>query len=241
MKHYILPLLFALIVSTNCRERTSDDSGRNLALFAIASTCPVPVDAPSIGGAKRTIYDFSNCNPTGPLGLNGFIGRNVTAGVTGSSAESQIISLGDFKSGTEKKVNLEVTFLLNDASGTLDVKGNANELGVGPGFRIDQTTIKAFSEENSTGTAFGTGTAPSTPVNTEKTYCLEIHAESSNAHIIGWSKSCLEVTNRGSYDFDQDVTSSNPGSKIAFVLNKATLKRVIVSEKIGTAGSLMTP
>lgn len=238
----IIWLIFALFMVFSCAERNKSDSSDQIAtgLLFILNSCPGVSQVSSIGATSRTAYVFTGCTTTN---VNGFTSENISisGGVAGSSANSKMASIGTF--GTEK-VNIEVTFTLNTPGGYLDVLGLGVASGAGisaPGFRISESNIKYFASGGSA-TAIGTGSTPQTPLNTQKTYCLEFHKE-NGAHLFGWSKSCAEVTNRTSYDFDQEnIITSTSGNNIGFVLNGATLKSIIVSTgAIGTAGSLVSP
>ena len=237
----ILSMLGILLFSLSCAERKkTEDNSANILLF-LSQTCgTVPVSTTAIGEASRTSLDFSNCNY--PSALPGFVVQNISSGLSGSSSASKMASIGTYGKDNEK-VNLEVTFRLTTDSSNLDVLALGSGEGInvsGHGFRITKDTIKTLNSQGLEGAFVNKPASVSTPVGTEKTYCLEIHKEGSGAHIFGWTQACSGVT-RGTYDFDQeDVAPSPAGGKIALVLNKAILTRLIISNgAIGTSGSLL--
>ncbi len=246
MKIYILILLFTF---TQCSElfnkSSSDDSQRNAAAaFLVLSQSGgcTQSSVNTIGSTTRTEYNFSGANCATGLAAIGFVGENLSAGLTGSSTSSRVASLTSFATSGEKKMNIEVTYTINNSSGYLDVIGNASVAGTvatGPAFRIKSNTIGIVSSLG-VESAIGTGTVPSSPVGTEKTICLEIHEE-NGAHMFGWNSACASVANRATYDFDQEsVVTTNPGSQVGFVLNNATLKKIIVSRgAIGSSGQIL--
>ena len=231
-------LFFLILIGCSESKKNDSNSVAALALLSASSNCPAGTSVTSIGGSTRTQFDFTNCNPSG-LPVVGFLSENLTTGLVGTGTNSRMVSLSDYKSSGSKKINMEVTFLINSASGYLDVIGNGSVSGTaitGPGFRITQSSISLITSTG--GTDALTGTVPS-PGAIETTYCLEIHAEGAGAHMFGWPSSCSSVTNFGTYSFEkEDVTTANPGSRIGFVLNNATLKKLIVSQSLGTAGSI---
>ena len=238
-----IPLLILLTIFFQCAERKKSNSNSSLLggllLLQNSSPCPGVASATAIGSVSRTEYSFTSCN-SGTV--TGFTSENISAssGITGTTANSRLASIATF--GTEK-VNIEVTFTLNSSGGYLDVIGlglSSSASISGPGYRVSESGIKYFSL-GGTPTAIATGVTPSTALNTQKTYCLELHKE-NGAHLFGWSKACAEVTNRASYEFDQEsITTSTPGNNIGFVLSGSTLKKIIVSTgAIGTSGSLVS-
>ncbi|MDX1961275.1 MAG: hypothetical protein SFU98_22090 [Leptospiraceae bacterium] len=245
----LLTLLFVLFTFVNCPEKKpNNNQGRIAAYGLFAIQCPV-TQAPAIGSSSRTAIFFSNgCTPFA-MGFSGLSATNVTAenniGATGTSTNSSIITNGDYKSGSEKKVNIEVTFQINADDGYIDVSGNATPSGtkpVGPTFRIKTTTMTAVNNSG-VESAFTKGTVPQAGRNVQRVYCLEIHEESGAAHLFGWSKACnaLSSTERGSYEFEiPSFSSTNPGSRVGFILNKSSLRNVIISGQIGTAGRLLS-
>ncbi|MCB1178533.1 MAG: hypothetical protein KDK36_13185 [Leptospiraceae bacterium] len=239
--------LIILLFFYNCSElfTKSDNSEeqRNNAILGylvISQGGCTSQSAASIGSTQRTEYTFtgSNCN-TSSLPAIGFTGENVSPGLIGTSTASKLASSGSFTLSGEKKMNIEVTYTINSSSGYLDVVGNASVSGstaTGPTFRIKSSTISIITS-GGVETAIGTGSPPSSPVGTEKTICLEFHEE-NGAHMFGWNSACSAISNRSSYDFDQEaVSTTNPGSSIGFILNNVTLKKIIVSKgAIGNAG-----
>lgn len=236
----ILKTSFLLFFLLSCAERKKSDNNQELigALLFLQGQCPSPTPVASIGAATRVELNFAGCTSTS---LNGFVTENLSlsGGIRGTGSNSRLASLGTYG---DKKVNIEVTFTLNSAGASLDVIGlglSSSASISGPGLRISESTIVPFNHAGTTDTF--TGTAPVTPLNTEKTYCLELHNESPDVHAFGWAKSCAELTDaeKGSYPFDKEIPSSFPGKNIGFVLNNSTIKKIIVSTgNIGTSGSL---
>lgn len=243
--HFLILLLTFVQCSELFNKSSSDNSKRNAAagflLLSQSGGC-TQASVNTIGSTTRTEYNFSGVNCVSGLATIGFVGENLQPGLSGTSTSSRLASLTSFATSGGKKMNIEVTYTINSSSGYLDVIGNASVSGsiaTGPTFRIKPNTISivtSFGQE----TAIGTGTVPSSPVSTEKTICLEIHEE-NGAHMFGWNSACASVANRATYDFEQEsVVTTNPGSQVGFVLNNATLKKIIVSRgAIGTAGQIL--
>lgn len=254
-------LLFSLLLFTfSCSEyfgRKPEKFDQNV-LDAItagisaqsASSCGRFSVAPIRGGVgsvtgnsngTRTGFNISGCSDSNSLSSLGFPSVNVEftgSGVRGASELSRIVSTSDFTSvGGTKNQSIEVTFQLDRSDGYLDVIANAAVSGTdanGPKFRITVNEIRPF---NSGGTALTfTGPSPPSPVGQTKTYCFDIH-DHSGGHLIGWAKACSALTDQdrsiGGYGFERAGIQGNmPGSKIAFVLNGATLRTIIAGEMI---------
>jgi hypothetical protein len=251
----ILFLAFSLSFCTESGKQSNSEKQRSqvLAIALLSSGQCGEVNAPAIGGGTtRTQFDLlgTNCVST-TLGNIGFVQANLsdrnTNGVTGTTTASRMSPKRTFSTTGEKKVNVEITYMLNGADGFLDVIGNAslNEstaVATGPTFRIKPTTITYLIEATGGEGIFSKGTAPTSPPGTVKSLCLEIHEEGAGAHMFGWSKKCgeLSTADRGNYEFDQeDVLFSAKGSHIGFVLNKASIQQIVVTTgAIGTAKSL---
>jgi hypothetical protein len=237
---FLIPLFLILFGLVSCAERKKSDNSGALALLYLSLQCKsVSESASSIESTSRTQYNFSKVNVSD--NTCGFTLENITNGLTGTSADSKIGSSRTFGSD---EVNIEVTYTLNSSSGTLDVIALGSGSGTtisGPGFRISTTDVKYIKPEG-TALAFGTGTSPTTTVGESKTLCLEVHSEGGGSHIFGWSGACADVSNRGTYEFEEDdVDGAVSGSKIGFVLNNATITKIIVSDgPLGTAGSLQS-
>lgn len=237
-----LSLLVILFSFLACAEKKESDNSNQLVALSILNGCgTTPTTVNSIGSTTRTEYNFTNCN--NPSALSGFSVSNISAGLTGTSTNSKLASTGTFGSD-QKKINIEVTYILTTASSNLDIialgAGEGTALS-GPGFRISPADVKYLKTDGTSG-SFGTGTSPATVVGTSTTLCLEVHEEGSGAHIFGWSGACSLVSNRGTYQFDQeDVTGAISSRKIGFTLNNAILTKIIVSNgALGTAGSLQS-
>lgn len=248
MKHLIL--FFIIISLWNCEvfkgKSKKDNSAAAAALFLASQGGCTQSSTASIGGATRTVFSVSGANCPSGLSAIGFTGEGLSAGLTGSGTSSRLASTGTFTAGGEKKMNIELTFSLTDSSGYIDVIGNASTSGAaaaGPALRIKTSGIDAYASGSSAAAALDAGGSTASPVNTEKTYCLEFHEE-SGVHMFGWTKSCSQLTDaqKGSYEINKEgLSSANPGSKMGFVLNKAVLKSfTVTSGKIGTAGSIQS-
>ncbi|MDX1961274.1 MAG: hypothetical protein SFU98_22085 [Leptospiraceae bacterium] len=242
-------LILVALFATNCETKKSNNNNGAIAAFLLSSQngCSTS-SAASIAGVSRTSFSFpSNCTSAG-LAAIGFTGSNLNSdskGITGTGTSSAMASLADFKPTGEKKQNIEVTFTLNASDAYLEVIGNATTIGSvasGPRFRVKPTTITILNQ-NASGEATIGKSPPAAGTGTERTYCLEIHEE-NGAHMFGWSKACsdLSTTERGNYEFDTDgFSSTNPGSKVGFILNKASIKSMIISSgKIGTSGAIFS-
>jgi hypothetical protein len=236
-----------LFFCVNCPEKKSNSGQSLISAYALFSLqCPVSSEA-SISGSTRTATFFGNACTSFAMSFAGLSANDVSAetniGATGKTTNSTIITQADFKSSGEKKVNIEVTFQINTDAGYIDVIGNATASGtkpVGPGFRIKTTTISAIN--NSGVESALTGSIPKPERNVQRTYCLEIHEE-NGAHVFGWSKACnaLSEAERGVYEFElKTLSTTNPGSKVGFILNNSSLRRMVISGKIGTVGSVLS-
>ncbi len=241
----ILSLLLIFFSFFACAERKkSDNTSLNsiLALTTLNSSCStLPTTVTSIGNTTRTEYNFTNCN--NPSVLTGFTVSNISAGLTGTSTNSKMASSGTFGS-SENKINIEVTYSLTTASSNLDIIALGAGTGTsisGPGFRISTADVKFLRTDGTTG-AFGTGTSPTSALGTSTTLCLEVHKEGSGAHIFGWKGACSSISNRGTYEFDQeDVSGTISDRKISFTLDNVVLTKIIISNgAIGSAGSLQS-
>ena len=243
-----ITLFFIIISVWNCEafkgKSKSNNNGAIAALFIASQGGCSSSSAASIGGATRTVFNVSGTNCASGLSSIGFTGEGLSAGLTGSGTSSRLASGGTFSTGGEKKMNIELTFVLSDSSGYIDVIGNASTSGAsatGPAFRIKPAGIDAFASGSQTASPLDKGGSVSASTGTEKTYCLEFHEE-SGVHMFGWTKACslLSDSEKTSYELNKEgLSSASPGSKIGFVLNKAVLKTfTVTSGKIGTAGSI---
>jgi len=248
-------LLVTLLIFSACAEKKQSNSEKQrsqaAAIFLLSSGRCLETSAPAIDGKSRTQFDFTgvNCVST-TVGDIGFVQANLkdsnNNGIVGETPNSRLAAKRDFSSTGEKKVNIEVTYILNATDSYLDVIGNgslneATAQVTGPTFRIRPGGITYLIEATGTEGNFDTGVVPQSSVGQIKTLCLEIHQEGAGAHMFGWSKPCAEVTDRSNYEFDQeDVLYGTKGSKLGFVLNKVTLQRVIVtSGKLGLAAQIL--
>lgn len=194
----------------------------------------------------RQGFEIARCISDSDLERLGFTTNQLEFtgnGVRGMGDASRIASQIDFVTlGGRKEQVVEVTFQLNSSSAQLDVITNAsvgsNASLTGPGFRITTQTILGLSTNGSTPAIPGTN--PATPVNAERTYCLESHDEGS-AHIFGWARPCgvLTQNDRQNYEFDLlSMPSQIPGNRMGFVLRNATIYRFSVGERIGLSGAI---
>ena len=248
LRYHIVILTFILGMISDCEvfkaKKKSDNSSALAAAFLASQGGCTSSTASSIGGSTRTSFNVSGTSCASGLAAIGFTGEGLTAGLTGSGTGSRLASTGTFSAGGEKKMNIEVTFLLTDSSGYLDVIGNASVSGAqatGPAIRLKSSGTDVLASGSSTGSAPDSGGNTAAGTGSEKTYCLEFHEE-NGTHLFGWPKSCASLSDseKGSYTINKEgLTSANPGSRMGFILNKAVLKSFIVtSGKIGTAGSL---
>ncbi|MBP9162233.1 MAG: hypothetical protein KBF99_03580, partial [Leptospiraceae bacterium] len=142
----IILSLLILIFFISCEEKKKDNSGAAAAAFlltrsstsggcASASTTAISNSALSGTTPTATQYSISGCDANS-LSTIGFSSQSISTGLTGTSANSRILSNGDLFSGSD--VNIEVTFKLNDASGYLEVIGH----GSGTAASLDGTGVR---------------------------------------------------------------------------------------------------
>lgn len=193
-------------------------------------------------------FGVSTCQSDSQILSMGFTPNNLQYtgnGVKGSAINSRLGSQIDFVTlGGRKDQTIEVSFQLDSAGGYLDVIGNASVgsggSATGPGFRITPERIQAFGTSGDL-SGFPVGAPPTTPVGSRVTYCLEIHDEGT-AHLFGWSKPCSSLTqaDRQNYEFDhKNVPGQNPGNRVGFVLNSATIYQFSIGERIGLSGNIL--
>jgi hypothetical protein len=249
--------IFVMILSVmflhSCSEFNKKKEDNNAPLAAAAllslqqgSNCVSSAPAAAIDGANRTTFsvvkDGCGTSPGGTITTDGnisFSGGSFVAGAT----EGRFALSGSYTT-SDGKINIEVVYTITADDGDIDVIGNATANGavaIGPTFRITKNAVVPVS---STGTA-GTfeKTVPSSPVNSEKTLCLEIHKEGAGAHVFGWSKACTSLTSadKGSYEFErEDFDTVHPGSSVGFRLKNSRVKNFTITQgKIGTVGKLL--
>ncbi|WCL48399.1 hypothetical protein [Leptospira sp. GIMC2001] len=263
----LVPIILLLFITANCSEyfgRKPADVDMQLAELLLqyasgggSASCGRVNFPPIRGGADqaniqtggtRQGFNLVGCTSDADLSRLGFTSNAINftpGGAKGTATNSRIASSVDFVTqGGRKDQNVEVTFTL-DPGGSLDVILNAsvgsNATASGPGFRITTATIVAIGTAIGTTGPFNQGAAPATPEGTEKTYCLEVHDEGT-AHLFGWDRPCASLTqnDRTNYQFDLiGFASQNPGNRVGFVLNGATIKSFVVSERIGLSGKVV--
>ena len=231
--------LAAALVALNASRATGASSCTSASTTAI--TNPGKVTTPS-----RTDYVVSGCSSSN-LSSIGFSGENITAGMSGSSASSRILSNSDFFSGTDSDKSIEVTFVLNNSSSTLDIvtraSGTAASSFNGCTIRIAPSNITFLSAGGSSSptTVAGNGSAITSAVGTSLTYCFDAHLESGGCHLIAWNKSCSSLTSaeRGTYPRDAEPVVNSGGTRLGFILNGVTITNMKIGTKVGSAGRLL--
>jgi|JI9StandDraft_2_1071091.scaffolds.fasta_scaffold03288_6 hypothetical protein len=249
----IILYLFISLFFASCEEKKKDNSGATAAAFLLtrgssatggcASASTTAISNSSLSGTTPTAtqYSITGCD-TNSLSSIGFSSQSISTGLTGTSANSRILSNGDLFSGSD--VNIEVTFKLNDASGYLEVIGHGSGTAAsldGTGVRINSSSTQARGGGSSTLTTIN---SQSTSVGATVTYCLDFHNESPNFHTVFWPSACTAVStaDRNSYTGrEASVTSTFPGKRVGFILNNATLQSFTVRTKIGVAANLLNP
>jgi hypothetical protein len=247
----IILYLFISLFFASCEEKKKDNSGATAAAFLLtrgssatggcASASTTAISNSSLSGTTPTAtqYSITGCD-TNSLSSIGFSSQSISTGLTGTSANSRILSNGDLFSGSD--VNIEVTFKLNDASGYLEVIGHGSGTAAsldGTGVRINSSSTQARGGGSSTLTTIN---SQSTSVGATVTYCLDFHNESPNFHTVFWPSACTAVStaDRNNYTSrEASVNSTFPGKRVGFILNNATLQSFTVRTKIGIAANLL--
>ncbi len=247
----IILSLFISLFFASCEEKKKDNSGAAAAAFLLtrgssatggcASASTTAISNSSLSGTTPTAtqYSITGCD-TNSLSSIGFSSQSISTGLTGTSANSRILSNGDLFSGSD--VNIEVTFKLNDASGYLEVIGHGSGTAAsldGTGVRINSSSTQARGGGSSTLTTIN---SQSTSVGATVTYCLDFHNESPNFHTVFWPSACTAVStaDRNNYTSrEASVNSTFPGKRVGFILNNATLQSFTVRTKIGIAANLL--
>lgn len=237
-------ILFSVM---NCAElfQSQDKKDNNDALFALLLNAGCTVTDVSSPSSGRKI-DFTACrgDANAALAASGFSSSSVSlsGGLVGTGSSSTVYTNASSLSslGGDKKASIEIVYVLSQGDSSLSAILPSTTNLSGPGFYIMPTTVNKIAT-NGSNSAFGTTTpAPwASSVSTEKALCLEVHQESSGAHILGWATSCA-LANRGTYQFDEDgVAADFGGDRIGLRINKATVKSItIYSNHIGTALSI---
>ncbi|MCE9500356.1 MAG: hypothetical protein K8R21_07650, partial [Leptospira sp.] len=142
---YPLVLITTSVVILNCTETNSigftkkDNNNvqnqslaylfvNNIPNFGPLSVCGsssvTPISNPAVTtGSIRTYYNLANCSPNRVPDFTSSSVTSATRGLTGTSTSSRILSNGNQvgSSGVNGKSNVEVTFILNSSTATLDV------------------------------------------------------------------------------------------------------------------------
>lgn len=212
------------------------------ALFAAPGCGPTAVSG-SAGNGTR--YTFTGCSGdvTSVLRAFGFTASGITfnGGLQGISAASTIVTNASSLSatGNESKAGIEITYVMNQADSNLDALIQSTTSFAGPGVQLSPTVAQWLNGSTPSPFATTASTPWASSVGVEKTVCLEVHKESSNAHIFGWSIPC-NLANRSSYEFEEEnaAITGFTGDRIGLKINKAIIKSItIYSTVIGTNGS----
>lgn len=257
---YLLLIGWIAFLFTNCSEylgRKPERIDRNVldALVRIAtnaaasSSCgrfspePIRGGVGQITGSTNGIrqgFNLFGCSDSASLTSLGFPNENLQFtgnGVKGNALNSRFASTADYVTGGARHQSFEATFTLDRSDGFLQIFTNASANGAssdGPSVKITPSSIRPIFatgiEQNFD------GVPPSTPVGTVRTYCFDSHNESGNWHILGWSRPCQVLTQQdranGSQEFSKLINTNQPGSRVGFVLNGATIRSIIVGEMI---------
>ncbi|MEM7184604.1 MAG: hypothetical protein AAF518_27155 [Spirochaetota bacterium] len=233
----------------SCDQSTDNNDNQTAAALAFLATqnsttscLSTSSDTTTFSGVTRTAYSISGTCST-DLGASFTADSLTTTGgtiVAGSTTGRMATS-----SGSDDEMNVEITYTLNDSSGSITVLTNGSASGAtmsgGTGFYITPSNVAAISNTGSTSTL---PSSPSSTVGTTYTLCLEVHNE-SGIHVFGWSKACSSLTTaeRGSYEFEiEGFTSTFSDKAVGFVLQNATISSFTISTgAIGTAGRLLQP
>ncbi len=247
----------AFILSIHCNgilSSAASDDGNNLLIAALAlagSSCAsytdTAVNNALFNGGTRTLYNVSGCDTAGWSRL-GF----TSDGVTQTSDSSKVVTDSAFAGyGT----NIEVTFTVTGASGTLDIMTYGT--GTFPGTSTTNPTVRIVAgsscstqvRHSGTGALNNTSTCTDTTTlaaGTTYTYCIDFNRGTSSSGsytgfgnmIAVWSRSCDQVA---SSERDQmsdvklmqmmNIPVMNPGTsgRVGFSQNGIVLK----SFKIG--------
>lgn len=231
----ITSIIFLISFLISCEEKSKDNTAQAVAAILLGSnpTCSV----------SGTQYIISSCDSAG-FSRIGLSSQNVAVGATGTGTSSRIASNGGIISSND--VSIEITFMLNDASGYVEVIGRGSGAVSsidGPAIRINQSNIQARGATGGAGLTTLGGSAQSTTVGQTVTYCMDFHQESADLHAIFWPSACSAVSaaDRATYARDVEIASGFPGQLVGFILNNATLRSFTVTNKIGTAGNLLQP
>jgi hypothetical protein len=173
----------------------------------------------------------------------GFTANNIIVGTTGSSSTSLVSS--DSSMVYQNGTNIEVSYVLNSASSTLDVYSYATisngTITAGPAFRIVTGRIQ-YRKTDGSFTGMDTASNTTSGVGVTGTLCLDFQKSSVNSStnmLAGWYKACSQVTNeeRNSMAVIPIMQMTGipafTGNQIGFVLNGVTL----TSYTIGTVVS----
>lgn len=241
----IISMLFAF---GNCAELFSSkdkDNNEDLILAALLAGPGCGPTAVSGSAGNGTKYNFAGCTGDANVVLNGFgftvNGVSFNAGIQGTSNSSTIVTNASnlSETGNESKAGIEVVYVMNQAGSSIDAMIQTTTSLAGPGVRLSPTSAQWLNATN----AFAFGTKAGSPwassVSVEKTVCLEVHNESGDAHIFGWSLPCNQV-DRSNYEFEEDgaTISDFSGNRVGLRINNAVIKSItIYSSVIGAVGS----
>lgn len=241
-------LFLVLLALGNCAELFSSkekDSNEDLilaALFAGPGCGPTAVSGAAGNGTK---YNFAGCNGDANVVLSGFgftvSGVSFNGGIQGTSNSSTIVTNASSLSetGNESKAGMEIVYVMSQSGSSIDAMLQTTSSLAGPGVRLSPTSAQWLNA--SVANAFGnkTGSPWASSVSVEKTVCLEVHKESGDAHIFGWSLPCNQV-DRNNYEFEEKgaTITDFSGDRIGLRISNAVVKSVtIYSSPIGAIDS----
>lgn len=202
---------------------------------SISTTAAIPSNLSQVDSKPRTKYSISACDEAGFSNL-GLGQSEVSKGATGTSGTSVLFTTNDVMLATNKGgTAIEVSFIMNSASSTLDVIGYGTGSPLsGPTYRLiagAQTQYKnAAGVFGNTGKG-GSVSAPIPTVGTTHTFCLDFQSTMGGSRFLnGFNKPCSELTDteRGSMSYYPIMQMMNVpvytgGNRLGFVLNGVTI------------------
>jgi len=135
-------------------------------------------------------------------------------------------------------VSLEVKGTLNESDSEIKIIGAADNNLSGSGFIFRPNQAKAFHPDgpNANVGVDMSGFAPSLPLPSTFTHCVEIHADETPPHLVAWKNSCPSAPNSSpdydSEDDDPGGTSEKKGIRWGIELKKSKVQIKINSEEI---------
>ncbi len=251
--------LLIAIAANNCSMANSSDNNNSSSIVsllvagssnagcAVTSAPAINSNLTQVESKARTKYSFSTCEGAGFTSLE-LSQTSVTKGAVGTSSSSLLSTTKDVMLSTSKGgTNVEVTFVLNTQSSSLDViaYGTGSPLD-GPTYRIAtgvQTQYKNTSGTFANTSKGGSVSAPIPVAGTSYTYCLDFQSTPNGSRFLnGFNKPCAELTEteRGSMSFYpimqmMMVPTYSNGNRLGFVLNGVTITSFTIGSIVSNA------